>query len=51
MLRLAVVLIALGSLYGLTALALWSTRRLRHPVVVAAALAAVLGTGIVLLLD
>jgi hypothetical protein len=51
MFHLSVVLIALALLYGLTALALWSTRRLHHPVVVAAALASLLATGIVLLAD
>jgi hypothetical protein len=50
MLHLSFTLIALAVLYALTALALWSTRRLAHPLVVAAALAALFATGIALLL-
>ena len=50
MLRVAFTLIALALLFGLTALAFWSTRRLSHPYVVAAALATTLAAGVALLL-
>jgi hypothetical protein len=51
MLHVSFTLIALALLYGLTALALWSTRRLDHPRVVVAALVALFATGVVLLVD
>jgi hypothetical protein len=50
MLTLAVVLVALAILFGLTALALVAARELAHPIRAVLALAALLSVGLALLL-
>jgi hypothetical protein len=49
MLALGIAVVALAVLFSLTALALWSTRQLDHPLVVSTGLATVLALGVVLL--
>jgi uncharacterized protein YqfA (UPF0365 family) len=51
MILLAVVLTALAILFSLTAMALWASEQLRHPVGVTVGLAALLVVGLALFLD
>jgi uncharacterized protein YqfA (UPF0365 family) len=51
MIVLAVVLTALAILFSLTAMALWASEQLRHPVGVTVGLAALLVVGLALFLD
>jgi hypothetical protein len=51
MFSLGVILVALGVLFSLTALALRSTDQLLHPYVAAVILAATLAFGLILIVD
>jgi hypothetical protein len=51
MIVLAVVLVALAILFSLTAMALWASGQLRHPVGATVGLAALLVVGLALFLD
>ncbi len=51
MLRLGVILLSLGVLFALTSLALWGSGRHRHRMLALAAIAAMLGVGLLLIVN